>query len=185
MHRPLCGAYARHVPPSPPGGHSSGLSCAAMVTLVPMSAATWTTWRVSTIRGYAQDNVRIGAWPADGAEARAAVDFERILPDGRATPGHEFRSVLNEGGATVGALWFAPNPPGQRRAIFIWDIGIDPRYRGQGYGRAALEALEPIARSLGYDEIELHTFGDNEIARNLYRSAGYVETNVSMVKRLG
>ncbi len=75
--------------------------------------------------------------------------------------------------------------PGQRQAIFIWDIEIDPRHRGQGHGRAALEALEPIARSLGYDEIELHTFGDNEVARNLYRSAGYREVNVSMVKRLG
>ena len=155
-----------------------------MVTLIPMSAAAWTTWRAGTIRGYAQDNVRIGAWPAEGAEVRAAADFERILPDGQATPGHAFRSVVNEDGATVGSLWFAPNAPTHRPAIFIWDIAIDPGYRGQGYGRATLEALEPITRSLGYNEIELHTFGDNEIARNLYRSAGYVETNVSMVKRL-
>jgi ribosomal protein S18 acetylase RimI-like enzyme len=155
-----------------------------MVTLVPMSAAAWTSWRAATIAGYAQDNVRIGAWPADGAEARAAVDLLGILPDGQATPGHAFRSIVNEEGAPVGSLWFAPNLPTHRPAIFIWDIVIHPSYRGRGYGRAALEALEPIARSLGYNEIELHTFGDNEIARNLYRSAGYVETNVSMVKRL-
>jgi ribosomal protein S18 acetylase RimI-like enzyme len=156
-----------------------------MVSLVPMSAAAWTAWRAGSIARYAADNVRIGAWPADGAEARATRDFEHILPDGQATPGHEFRSILGDSGATVGVLWFAPNPPGQRQAIFIWDIEIDPRHRGQGHGRAALEALEPIARSLGYDEIELHTFGDNEVARNLYRSAGYREVNVSMVKRLG
>lgn len=156
-----------------------------MVTLAPMSAAAWTAWRASTITGYARDNVRIGAWPAEGAEARAALDFERILPDGMDTPGHAFRSVLNDEGATVGSLWFAPNPPTHRPALFIWDIVIQPHYRGQGYGRAALEALESIALSLGYAQIELHTFGDNEVARNLYRSAGYVETNVSMVKYLG
>ena len=138
-----------------------------MVTLIPMSPAAWSTWRAATITGYAQDNIRIGAWPAEGAEARAAADFERILPTGMDTPGHDFRSILNE------------------EAIFIWDIGIHPRYRGQGYGRAALEALEPIARVLGYDAIELHVFGDNEVARNLYRSSGFIETNVSMVKRLG
>ena len=155
-----------------------------MVTLVPMSAAAWTTWRAATIAGYAQDNIRIGAWPADGAEARAALDFARILPDGMDTPGHVFRSVVNEDGATVGSLWFAPNAPTHRPALFIWDIVIHDRYRGQGYGRATLEALEPIARGLGYAEIELHVFGDNEVARNLYRSAGYVETNVSMVKHL-
>ena len=149
-----------------------------------MSTAAWADWRSRSIARYAGDNVRVGAWPADGAEARAALDFEHILPDGQATPGHEFCSILNDGGTPVGALWFAPNPPGQRHAIFIWDIEIDPRHRGQGHGRAALDALEPIARSLGYEEIELHTFGDNEIARNLYRSAGYREVNVSMVKRL-
>ena len=156
-----------------------------MVTLIPMSAAAWTTWRSATIAGYALDNVRIGAWPAEGAEARAAADLLRILPDGQATPGHTFRSVVNEDGATVGSLWFAPNDPAHRPAIFIWDIAIHPGFRGQGYGRATLEALEPIARSLGYAEIELHVFGDNEVARRLYRSAGYVETNVSMVKPLG
>ncbi|HLY13486.1 MAG TPA: GNAT family N-acetyltransferase [Candidatus Limnocylindrales bacterium] len=156
-----------------------------MVTLVPMSAAAWTTWRAATVSGYAQDNVRIGAWPAEGAEARAAADLVRILPEGQATPGHSFRSVVNDEGATVGSLWFAPNAPSHRRAIFIWDIVIHPSFRGQGYGRATLDALEPIARSLGYTEIELHVFGDNDVARNLYRSAGFVETNVSMVKHLG
>ena len=54
----------------------------------------------------------------------------------------------------------------------------------QGLVSGALP-LNNMARTLGYDEIGLHVFGDNEIARNLYRSAGYVETNVSMVKRLG
>ncbi len=46
-------------------------------------------------------------------------------------------------------------------------------------------ALEVLARELGYDAIGLHVFGDNEVARALYRSAGYVETDVTMRKRLG
>jgi ribosomal protein S18 acetylase RimI-like enzyme len=67
---------------------------------------------------------------------------------------------------------------------FIWDIEVVEAARGHGYGRAALAALEPIARDLGYDAIGLHVFGDNEIARGLYRSSGYVETDVSMRKAL-
>jgi ribosomal protein S18 acetylase RimI-like enzyme len=156
-----------------------------MVTLPPMSDERWASWRAASLLGYAQDNVRIGAWPAEGAEARASAQLDTILPGGRATPGHEFRSILNERGEVVGALWFAPNQADGRPAIFIWDIVVAPEFRGRGYGRAALEALEPIARELGYAEIGLHVFGDNEVARQLYRSAGYVETNVSMVKRLG
>jgi ribosomal protein S18 acetylase RimI-like enzyme len=62
---------------------------------------------------------------------------------------------------------------------------VDEAYRGRGYGRAAPEALEPLAISLGYGSIGLHVFGDNEVARRLYRSAGYAETDVSMLKRLG
>ncbi len=59
---------------------------------------------------------------------------------------------------------------------------VDEALRGRGYGRVA---LEPIALELGYDEIGLHVFGDNDVARNLYRSSGYVEIDVTMHKRLG
>jgi hypothetical protein len=33
-----------------------------------------------------------------------------------------------------------------------------------------MEALEPLAGSLGYDRIRLHVFGHNAVARNLYPS---------------
>jgi ribosomal protein S18 acetylase RimI-like enzyme len=157
---------------------------APTVTLAAMSAETWHLWRAASIEGYAEDKVRIGAWPAEGAAARAAAEFLSILPEGQATPGHDFRSVTNEDGVVIGALWFAPDRGPGRSTIFIWDIEIDLAFRGHGYGRATLAALEPIARELGFSGIGLHVFGDNEVARNLYRSAGYAETDVSMVKRL-
>jgi len=156
-----------------------------MISLEPMTAEAWERWRSDSIVGYAADKVRVGAWPADGAEARAAAEFVSILPDGQSTPGHHFRSVVNEHDEPVGVLWFAPTQGSTRQAVFIWDIVIFEAFRGRGYGRAALSALEPIVSELGYSEIGLHVFGDNEIARNLYRSAGFVETDVSMVKRLG
>lgn len=48
--------------------------------------------------------VRTGAWPRDGAEERAAALFAELVPDGRATVGHEFRSVVASTGEAVGAL---------------------------------------------------------------------------------
>ena len=156
-----------------------------MVTLAPMSPAEWTDWRAQSIRDYAADKVRIGAWPADGAVALAEAEFGHILADGRATAGHDFRTARNEAGESVGVLWFArTDGPGPITA-FIWDIAVHPAFRGRGYGRATLEALEPIARALGCEAIRLHVFGDNDVARNLYLSTGYIETDVSMVKRLG
>jgi ribosomal protein S18 acetylase RimI-like enzyme len=155
------------------------------VTLEPMSSETFERWRVISVRGYAADKVRVGTWPAEGAEARADREFTTLLPQGLATPDHELRSIVNESGEVVGTIWFGPLREAERSPCFIWDIEVLPEARGRGYGRAALVALEPIARSLGYQEIGLHVFGDNEVARHLYRSSGYVETDVTMRKTIG
>lgn len=155
-----------------------------MVTLPPMSPDVWDAWRAASIRAYARDMVRVGSWPAEDAEAWAASLFARLVPDGQNTAGHEFRSVVNEAGEMVGAVWFAPDREIGRGAAFLWDIVIDPEHRGRGYGRAAVEVLEALVRALGYDAIRLHVFGDNGIARHLYQAVGYSETSVSMTKRL-
>ena len=156
-----------------------------MVTLVPMTAEAWDRWLVASIRGYAEEKVKVGAWTADESQARSEREFAELLPAGRTTPGHHFRSIVDESGASVGILWFGPIREIGTGTCFIWDFEVAPEARGKGYGRAALEALEPIARELGYDAIGLHVFGDNEVARNLYRSSGYVETDVQMRKPLG
>ena len=150
-----------------------------------MSPEAWETWRAATIQGYAADMVRIGSWPADGALDRATTLFASLVPDGPSTPGHEFRSIATEAGDIVGSIWFAADGEIGQGGAFIWDIVIDPAERGRGYGRAAMEALEPLARSLGYDVIRLHVFGDNAVARRLYQAVGYIETDVTMVKRIG
>ena len=155
-----------------------------MVTLPPMPPNVWDAWCAASIREYASDMVRVGTWPAEDAEARATSLFARLVPAGQTTAGHEFRSIMNDAGETVGALWFAPDGEIGRGTAFIWDIVIRPEYRGRGYGRAALEALEALVPTLGYDAIKLHVFGDNDVARHLYRAVGYSETDVSMIKRL-
>ena len=156
-----------------------------MVTLEPMSLAAWEQWRAGAVRGYAADKVRVGTWPAEGAEERSEREFASLLPEGLATPGHHLRSIVNEAGEVVGVLWFGPLHDDGSGTCFIWDIEVHAEARGRGYGRAALAALEPIAREMGYDAIGLHVFGDNEVARNLYRSSGYVETDVMMKRPLG
>ena len=155
-----------------------------MVSLPPMEQDVWDAWRIAAIAAYAADMVRVGAWAPESAEERAVSEFARIVPDGRQTAGHEFRSIVTPAGEVVGALWFAPDERG-RGTAFVWDIAIEPAHRGAGYGRAAMEALEPLARSLGYDTILLHVFGDNRVARSLYQAVGYAETDVTMVKQIG
>ena len=155
------------------------------VTLEQMSGETFERWRVTAVRGYAADKVRVGTWPAEGAEARADREFTSLLPQGLATPDHELRSIVNESGEVVGMIWFGPLREANQSTCFIWDIEVLPEARGHAYGRAALVALEAIARDLGYGEIGLHVFGDNAVARSLYLSSGYAETDVMMRKTIG
>jgi ribosomal protein S18 acetylase RimI-like enzyme len=155
-----------------------------MVTLPSMEPDVWEAWRIASIAGYAADMVRVGSWPPESAEDRAVVLFARLVPDGRETTGHEFRSIVTDAGETVGAVWFAADDEADNPTAFIWDIAIDPAHRGLGYGRAAMVALEELAKSLGYDSIRLHVFGDNAVARGLYRAVGYTESDVTMVKRI-
>ena len=155
---------------------------ASMVSLRPMPPDVWEAWRTASIRSYAEEKVRAGTWPAEGAQGRAADEFASLLPDGQRTAGHEFRSVVNDASEVIGTVWIAAQREIGAGAAFIYDIVIDPDQRGRGYGRGAMRALEELARSLGYDRIRLHVFGHNEIARNLYSSLGYAETDVLMEK---
>ncbi len=155
-----------------------------VVTLRPMSPDVWRAWREASILSYASEKVRAETWSAEDATRKAVEEFASLLPHGQDTAGHEFRSVVNDLGKPVGSIWIAPHGEVGRGNAFIYDIVIDPEERGRGYGRAAMAALEPLARGLGYDRIRLHVFGHNAIARSLYTSLGYAETDVLMEKRI-
>jgi GNAT superfamily N-acetyltransferase len=150
-----------------------------------MDLAAFRRYLASSTTAYAADKVRVGTWTAEEAAGRAQREFDALLPRGQETPGHHLRTIVDAAGRGVGVLWFGPTSELGDDATFIYDIEIESRYRGRGYGRAALEALEPLARSLGFERIGLHVFGDNEVARTLYRSAGFVETDVTMRKTIG
>lgn len=59
----------------------------------------------------------------------------------------------------------------------IVGLMIDQRFQGRGLGRQALEAaIGWIAREHRAARVRLSVVGENEQARGLYRSAGFVET---------
>lgn len=155
-----------------------------MVRLEPMDDATFATWQEASIREYAAEKVEAGAWPASDALERSRREFAQELPDGRATAGHEVRSVVTDAGERVGMVWFATEERPFGRVVFIYDISIEPAHRRRGYAQAALAEVEAYARDHGLVGVQLHVFGANAGARELYRRAGFVETDVTMLKRV-
>lgn len=155
-----------------------------MIRLEPMDQATYETWHERSVRDYADEKVESGNWLAEDAMERSARAFAELLPDGRRTHGHEIRSMVNDAGERVGYAWFAPQERPFGRVVFIYDIAVEPEHRRKGYAQAALGEIESFAREHGYVGVQLHVFGGNSGARELYRRAGFVETDVTMIKRV-
>ena len=56
---------------------------------------------------------------------------------------------------------------------YLEELYVSPAKRGQGLGRALLEAAMVVAREQGATRMELGTSEDDVAARSLYESAGF------------
>ncbi len=123
----------------------------------------------------------------EAAEEKATADYASLFP-GRAQQPHHRIYVVEDAatGERAGHLfWAARQPPGSATTrAYLYDILIDEPFRGRGLGRRALELFEAEARDEGLPGIDLNVWGGNEIARGLYRSAGFDERAVFMSKEL-
>lgn len=54
-------------------------------------------------------------------------------------------------------------------------LAVDPNCRGQGIGRALIDATESGAKGLGAKSLTLHVFAKNTRARGLYTAANFEE----------
>ena len=155
------------------------------ITLRPMTEAEFAEWQDVLARAYADEQVQSGNWAPEEALDRAREDSATRLPQGRDTPGMLFLNGLGPDGEPVGRIWLSvEHPRGTPDCAFLYDIEVDERHRGQGYGRALLAAAEEVARSHGVSALELNVFGGNASAIALYESAGYVVVQQQMRTRL-
>jgi ribosomal protein S18 acetylase RimI-like enzyme len=56
---------------------------------------------------------------------------------------------------------------------YLEELYVVPDRRGEGHGRALMEAAMAIARERGATSIELGTATDDRVARGLYESLGF------------
>lgn len=155
-----------------------------MLDLRPMDPQQYERFIARAIPGFAAEKVAVGEWPPDEADARAAREFGRILPQGLATPGHHLFAITDASAGAVGEVWIMENGQGAAGTAFVYDLHIDPAHRRRGFARAAMQALERKARELGASQLALHVFGHNDAAVALYRDLGYRVTDLHMAKPL-
>ena len=151
------------------------------ITLIPMTAAEYADRREPQIAGYAQSLATARGLSPERALARARQDVEQLLPNGVDSP-EALLFTAKAGGDTVGWLWIGLRSEGMATHAWIYNIEVDAAYRGKGYGRGILAAIEPILAARGVDRLALNVFGNNAVARHLYETAGYTVDALQMSK---
>ena len=149
------------------------------VNLVPLGEPERQAFVLEEVANYAAEQVRDAGWRDSEALHRARAellpDLERELAEA-GERGHDLWSAIGDDGVTVGWLWVMPSDDRPRTA-FLYQITVAESYRGMGYGRAMLAALEERLAHDGVDELRLNVNLANLPARRLYAAAGYEQVD--------
>jgi ribosomal protein S18 acetylase RimI-like enzyme len=151
------------------------------VEFEPMTGDVLAAWLERSRDDYVAERMASGDSAAE-AEANAAAAHERLAPGGIPAHGQLIGHVRGPDGV-VGHLWLGP-AGNDRARWWVWDVAIKPEFRGRGFGRAAMELADLLARTHGATTIGLNVFAHNVVARSLYASLGYEEAAVVMRKDL-
>jgi ribosomal protein S18 acetylase RimI-like enzyme len=156
-----------------------------MVKLVPMKQADFSAYLERGIAEYAEDKVKSGNWTVEEALERSRKEFEKYLPDGLQSKNEYIFSIVDEADdQKVGMLWVEVKMDSTSHDAFIFDFRVEEQFRGKGYGKQALAALDEKLISMNVDSVGLHVFGHNIVAQELYKKSGYEITNINMRKVL-
>ncbi len=151
-----------------------------MVRLVKMQQEDFEPYLERGIREYAEDHVRNGNWTAEESLERSRKEFQELLPDGVNSRDQFLYSIVGEkNNNQIGLLWVQIKD----QKAFIYDFIVDESFRGKGYGKQALHAMDEILKSMSVESVGLHVFGDNVTAQELYRKMGFEITGMHMKKR--
>jgi len=151
-----------------------------MITLETIQQEDFDRMIDTEIRGYAAEHVRNGNWPAEGALERSKKEFDALLPDGIHSKDQYLWSILDEENNKIGVLWVQVKD----QKAFIYDFVVDESFRGKGFGKQALLAMDEKLKSMNVESVGLHVFGDNITAQELYKKMGYQITGIHMKREL-
>jgi ribosomal protein S18 acetylase RimI-like enzyme len=135
--------------------------------LEPKSAVDVTRYLDASWRNYAREVATELGIPIEEARTRTGRQRAAILPEGAATPGHEFYDLVEQ--TPVGSLWVGEH----EGDLYVFDIVVDESARGRGHGTAALRLVEDLARARGAGAVALSVFAHNTDAIRLYERLGY------------
>ncbi len=152
-----------------------------MVKLAPIQQEDFERFLEHEIGAYANAHVKNGNWAPEGALEKSRKEFESLLPDGINSKHQYLWSILDEDDNKIGVLWVQVKD----QKGFIYDLIIDEAFRGKGYGKQSLMAMDEKLKAMNVESVALHVFGDNVTAQELYKKMGFEITGIHLRKQLG
>lgn len=154
-----------------------------MVKLIPMAEEDYGPYLERTIREYAEEKVKSGDWQEAESMEKSRKEFEYFLPDGLQSKDEFIYSIVDESTRQkMGILWVEVKMDETPRRAFGYDFMVYEEFRGKGFGKQALMALDEILKSKDVESMGLHVFGHNVNAFELYKKMGFEITNINMRK---
>jgi AcrR family transcriptional regulator len=156
-----------------------------VVTVRSMTPEDYDQWQSAIADAYATEQVAAGNWTAAGAVERALELNAQLLPRGLETPRTLILRGIADDGHAIGWAWVGlDHPRGAPNTAYLYDFEIAELYRGRGFSRGLLSAVETEVREFGIDALELNVFRRNVAAVHLYKSTGYQVLTQQMRKQL-
>ncbi len=138
------------------------------ITLQPVTAKNWRELIKLKVRE--DQNHFVASNLFSIAEAQFGEDFE----------GHYWEMYpfgIYDEETPVGFLMYGCNFSHPTQQVFIYRLMVDAKYQGKGYGRWGMEKMMEIFRADGRIKVVGISYEpDNDVARKLYASLGFVET---------
>lgn len=153
------------------------------VQLIPMKENEFADYVEILIRDYARENVEAGYWDASDSVEKSRKQTMELLPQGVNTPNHHI-FIVRDSDQQVGVVWMRATLDSVLKTGFIFDITIDENQRGKGYGKTAMLLIEEKAKEMDIQQMGLHVFAKNTVARGLYEKLGYETRSLNMTKML-
>jgi ribosomal protein S18 acetylase RimI-like enzyme len=156
------------------------------LSLRPMSSAELPDYIARLEVEYAAELHQSTGISLAAAQAESRQSTIDSFPDGQIAENEHVWVAEDATGDRVGVLWLAHREPGTpKEHAWIYDIEVDESRRGEGWGRRLLDLAEQETLALGLTSLRLNVFGQNSVARELYRTQGFAESRVTMVKDVG
>ncbi|HPJ32588.1 GNAT family N-acetyltransferase [Mesotoga prima] len=113
-----------------------------MIVIEKMRSDEFSVYLRKLVENYAVENVKSGRWEEKSALEKSKREVDSLLTDGLNTENHELLNLKEKDtGKKIGCVWLHIFP-GMEKKGFIYDFVIDEAFRGKGYGKESLKALE-------------------------------------------